>query len=53
MVVHATVLALRKLRQEDPKFKATLSQVTAATKFGYALVGETKAMGSAPTETTN
>lgn len=31
-VVHAAVLALRKLRQEDPKSKATLSQVRAAVK---------------------
>lgn len=30
MVVHAAVQALRKLRQEDPKSKATLSQVRAA-----------------------
>lgn len=38
MVVHAAVLALRKLRQEDPKSKATVSQVTATTK-GWCFSG--------------
>jgi hypothetical protein len=47
LVVHAAVLALRKLRQEDPKSKATLSQVTATTK-GWGFSGRAQGPGVRP-----
>lgn len=53
LVVYAIVLALRKLRQEDPKFKVTLSSNSSNKMLICALVGEPKPGKQAATETIN